>query len=156
MILLITGSSIEPALFHAGCRPTLYVGLFQHLYLTLSQNGPPNTYILPCRNQSYNHIRKEKPNTHIWQCGNTSHIPIRKAEDSHPSTNVGKAQYLHLAMRGTTPPCQKALHLYLTSNVRKARHLYLTMQGTNPTCWKALHLHLTTNVRKDLHSHLIM
>ena len=28
MILLITGSSTEPTLFHAGCRPTLHVGIF--------------------------------------------------------------------------------------------------------------------------------
>ena len=35
LILLITGSSTDPTLFHAGCRPTLHVGL-QHLYLTLS------------------------------------------------------------------------------------------------------------------------
>ena len=27
MILLITGSSTEPALFHAGCRPIHHVGL---------------------------------------------------------------------------------------------------------------------------------
>ena len=45
MILLVTGSSTEPALFHAGCRPSLHVGLLQRLYITLSQNGPPNTYI---------------------------------------------------------------------------------------------------------------
>ena len=32
MILLITGSSTEPTLFHAGCRPTHHVGL--HLALT--------------------------------------------------------------------------------------------------------------------------
>ena len=45
MILLVTRSSIELALFHVGCRPSLHVGLFQCLYLTLSQNGPSNTYI---------------------------------------------------------------------------------------------------------------
>ena len=45
MILVITGISTEPALFHVGCRPSLHVGLLQRLYLTLSQNGPPNTYI---------------------------------------------------------------------------------------------------------------
>ena len=39
MILLVTGSSTELALFHASCRPSLLVGLLQHLYLTLSQNG---------------------------------------------------------------------------------------------------------------------
>ena len=27
MILLVTGSSTEPALFHVGCRPTHHVGL---------------------------------------------------------------------------------------------------------------------------------
>ena len=27
MILLVTGSSTEPALFHAGCRPSLHVGI---------------------------------------------------------------------------------------------------------------------------------
>ena len=35
-ILLVIGSSTEPALFHAGCRPRLQVGILQHLYLTLS------------------------------------------------------------------------------------------------------------------------
>ena len=45
MILLVTGSSTEPALFHARYRPSLHVGLLQHLYLTLSHNGPPNIYI---------------------------------------------------------------------------------------------------------------
>ena len=29
MILLITRSSIEPTLFHAGCRPSLHVGLYR-------------------------------------------------------------------------------------------------------------------------------
>ena len=49
---------------------------------------------------------------------------------------IRKAQHLHLAMWGTNPPCQKALHLHLTTNVRKDQHLYLTMQGTNPSCRK--------------------
>ena len=47
-ILLVTGSSTEPTLFHAGCRPSLHVGLLlalisspklewtaQHLYLIM-------------------------------------------------------------------------------------------------------------------------
>ena len=46
----------------------------------------------------------ERPNTHIRQ-------PM-----------IGKAQHLHLAMQGTNPPCQKALHLHLTTNVRKTQH----------------------------------
>ena len=45
MILLVTGSSTEPTLFHASCRSSLHVGLLHCLYLTLSQNGLPNTYI---------------------------------------------------------------------------------------------------------------
>ena len=36
LILLVIGSSIDPTLFHAGCRPSLHVGLLQLLYLTLS------------------------------------------------------------------------------------------------------------------------
>ena len=126
MILLVTGSSTDPTLFHASCRSGLHVGLLRRLYLTLSQNGLPSTYIWSCRNQSYNHIRKETPNTHIWPCGNTSHNPVRKAQHSHPSTNVGMAQHIHSTMRGTNPPCRKALHLYLTTNVRKSQHLYST------------------------------
>ena len=47
MILLITGSSTKPPLFHAGCRPSLHLGLLQCLYLTLSNNGSPSTYIWP-------------------------------------------------------------------------------------------------------------
>ena len=47
MILLVTRSSIELSLFHAGCRPSLHVGILLRLYLTLSQNGLPNTYIWP-------------------------------------------------------------------------------------------------------------
>ena len=36
-ILLVIGSSIEPSLFHVGCRPSLQVGLhlLQYLYLTM-------------------------------------------------------------------------------------------------------------------------
>ena len=36
-ILLVTGSSIEPSLFHTSCRPSLHVAihLLQHLYLTM-------------------------------------------------------------------------------------------------------------------------
>ena len=31
MILFVTGSSTEPAPFHASCRPSLHVGLLQHI-----------------------------------------------------------------------------------------------------------------------------
>ena len=136
LILLVIGSSTEPTLFHVGCRPSLHVGLFQHLYLTLSQNVPPSTYNLLCRNQSYNH------STHISPCGNTSHNPIRNFQHSH------------LTMRGTN----------LVIYVRKAQHLHSTMRGTNPTymlkgictyiwsCRNQSYNHL----RMALHLHLIM
>ena len=41
-ILLLIGISTEPALFHAGCRPSLHVGLhlIQHLYLTMGGTHP--------------------------------------------------------------------------------------------------------------------
>ena len=59
-------------------------------------------------------------------------------------------------MRGTNPPCRKALHLHLTTNVRKDQHLYSTMQGTNPSCWKGSALTSDNKCQKGLHSHLIM
>ena len=37
MILLVTGSSTEPALFHDGCRPSHHVGL--HPTLTFDHVG---------------------------------------------------------------------------------------------------------------------
>ena len=55
MILLVTGSSTEPTLFHAGYRPILLVGILQRLYLTLSQNGQHShptmrgTHPTPCQ-----------------------------------------------------------------------------------------------------------
>ena len=76
-ILLVTGISTEPTLFHVGCRPTLHVGI-HHLYLTLSQNGPPNSYIWPHLVRkarpalTSNLILSERPSTHIWPCVNTS------------------------------------------------------------------------------------
>ena len=41
---------------------------------------------------------------------------------------IEMAQHLHLDMRGTNPPCQKALHLHLTTNVRK----YLALTSIQP------------------------
>ena len=51
--------------------------------LTSNHVGTPPTTLL------------EMPSTHI------------------PQPMIEKAQHLHLAMRGTNPPCQKALHLHL-------------------------------------------
>ena len=77
-ILLVIGSSIEPTLFHVGCRPSLHVGIhhLQHLYLTKSkrpsqhlhltmwgkhpppcQTGTPNTYIWPWEEHLHHHVR---------------------------------------------------------------------------------------------------
>ena len=65
-ILLIIGSSTEPALFHAGCRPSLHVGLhlLQHLYLTQSERPTQHLHLTmggthppPCQ--------KGTPNAHI-------------------------------------------------------------------------------------------
>ena len=47
--------------------------------------------------------------------------------------------------------CQKGPALTsVQPMIRKSQHLHLAMRGTNPPCQKSLHLHLTTNVRKDL------
>ena len=149
MILLITGSSTEPSLFHASCRPTLHVGLFHRLYLTLSQNGLPNTYIWSCRNQSYNNIRKEMPNTHIWPCGNTSHNPVKKAQHSHPFT-----QWLERPNTYTWPCEEPILH-----SKRRCTYIWQPMSERLSTYIRpckepilhakmALHLHLITNVKR--------
>ena len=131
--------------------------------MTLSQNGPPSTYIWSCRNQSYNHIRKscpaltsnyvgmhpttlsERPSNHIWQpMSERLSTYIRPCEEP----------ILH---------AKRALHLHLITNVKKAQHLHSTMQGTNPPCQKgsALTSDYCRNqcyncLRMALHSHLIM
>ena len=72
MILLVIGSSIEPALFHAGFRPSLYVGLRPTLIsdLLVSMARPALTFDLLVRKAhpaltsdhvvNYNHIRKSQ------------------------------------------------------------------------------------------------
>ena len=127
LILLIIGSSIEPAIFHASCRHSLHVGLFQHLYLTLSQNVLPNTYIWSCRNQSYNHIRKTCPTL------TSNHV------GAHPTTLSERAS-IHIWQ-----PMSERLSIYIWPCEEPILHAE-----------RDLHLHLKTNVRKDLPSHLIM
>ena len=63
--------------FHVGCRPSLHVGLLQCLYMTLSQNGPPNTHIWPCGNQCHNPVRKAQ-NSHLTHVKNQSNIHVKK------------------------------------------------------------------------------
>ena len=88
-----------PALIsdHVGTNPII-ISERQFPALTSNHVGTPPTTL------------SERPNTHI-------HQPM-----------IGKAQHLHLAMQGTNPPFQKALRLHLTTNVRKAQHLHLFNQ----------------------------
>ena len=72
MILLVTWSSTEPALFHAGCRPSHHVGLFPALTSHLLVKKA-------CLALTYDHIgtnpiiTSERPSTHIHQHDRTSH-----------------------------------------------------------------------------------
>ena len=80
MILLVTGSSIEPTIFHASHRASLHVGLLQHLYLTYSL---------------------ERHNTHIHRRWNTScsqwwkNFILSSRKKSHPSHNDGIFPYFY-------------------------------------------------------------
>ena len=172
-ILLIIGSSIEPTLFHASCRPSLHVGLFQHLYLTLSQNDPPNTYIWSCRNQSNSNIRKacptltsnhvgthpttlsKRPITHIWQLMlERTNTYIRPSEEPIlPTCRKGSA--LISDHVGTNP---------IIILERHAQHSHLTMWELIPQpCQKGLALtydhernQSSIHVKRALHLHLTM
>ena len=57
MILLIIGSSIEPALFHVGCRPTHHVGLRPALtsVLLVRKARPTLTSDLLVKNAQHSH-----------------------------------------------------------------------------------------------------
>ena len=97
-ILLVIGSSTEPALFHVGCRPNLHVGLhlLQHLYLTMGGTHPttmskwPSTYI-----QSWEE--------HIPQPYKKGLALISNHGRNTSCNHVGKALHLHLTMGGTYP-----------------------------------------------------
>ena len=79
MILLVTGSSAEPALFHAGCRPSHQVGLRPALTsaLLVRKARPTLTSDLLVRKEfptlTSDHIgtnpiiTSERPSTHIHQ-----------------------------------------------------------------------------------------
>ena len=138
MILLVTGSSTDPAIFHAGCRPIQHVGLrptltFDHVgtnpIIISERKLPALTYDHVV---TYPTILSERPNTYIW------------------STNERrKAQHLHLGMQGTNPPCQKAptfisdqpmieerhnTYIWSTHDQRKALHLHLTHTRNQSIC----------------------
>ena len=86
LVILIIGSSTEPSLFHAGCRPSLHVGLhfLQCLYSTMG--GP-----------TYHHVGKACPPLISDHGRNTSSIHVRMARPSLTSDHG----------RPILPPCQK-------------------------------------------------
>ena len=149
MILLVTRSSTKPGRFHVGCRPRLHIGLLQRLYPTLSQNGPPNTYIWSCRNQNYNHIRKacptltsdhvgthpttlsERPSTHIWPCEEQIQHTCQKGSAltfNHARNQSNIHVQKGYALTSAHARNQSSMH------VRRDLHLHLHMWGTNPVC----------------------
>ena len=99
LILLVTRISIEPTLFHDGCRPSLQVGLLllQHLYLTMGGTHPINhvrkaqhLYLTMGGTHPINHVRK-------------SHHLYLTMGRTHPINHVRKEQHLYLTMGGTHP-----------------------------------------------------
>ena len=88
MILLITGSSTELALFHAGCRPSPHVGLLQHLYLTYSSKRH-STHIHP----GWNHILAQQWKIYV--------LPSKPKP--HPTHNDGIFLYFHLGWNHILP-----------------------------------------------------
>ena len=112
MILLVTGSSTEPALFHAGCRPSLHVGIYLlwHLYLTTCQKGPPltsdhgrNTFTTMLeRNLQHSHLTMggthpramlERFNTYIWPWEEQIQEPCQKGPAITFTSMIGHTYY---------------------------------------------------------------
>ena len=130
IILLVTGSSIEPALFHAGCRPSPHVGLPQHLYLAYSS---------------------ERHSTHIHSGWNTSCSQWWKS-----SALPSRLEHILLTMMEYFPTfIQARTHPAHNDEILSSRleHILFTMMkyfytyihpGGNTSCsqwWKGLHLH---------------
>ena len=104
MILLIIGISTKPTLFHAGCRPSLHVGLCpaltsdllvrkEHPTLTYDHVGTnpiiiserPSTHIHQRdRNSKYYHLWKGSTLTTTNMIGTQTTIIYGKAQHSHP------------------------------------------------------------------------
>ena len=86
MILLVTGSSIELALFHAGCRPSLHVGLhlLQQLYLTMGGTHPTSMSERPAQHWhltmrgTHPTYMSERICTYIWPCEEHIHHTCQK------------------------------------------------------------------------------
>ena len=91
MILLVTGSSTEPTLFHVGCRPSLHVGLLQHLYLINTWSKKGSSFL------SGQHMIEDRYCTYIWSTHDwrkarptlTSDLLFRKARLALTSDHVG-------------------------------------------------------------------
>ena len=150
-ILLVIRISTDPTLFHVGCRPTLHVGL-QHLYLTLSQNGPPISYIWPHLVRkarpalTSDLILSERPSTHIWPHHVKKAHPTLTYDfimSERPNTHI-QPHYARKSIPRLTsdlimskrikthiwPHCVRKAHPVLISyHVRKDLHLHLTMGG---------------------------
>ena len=114
--LLAIGSSSDLALFHAGCRPSLHVGLhlLQHLYPTMG--GP-----------AYHHVRKD---LHLHPTmGGLAYHHVRKALRLHPTMggptfhHVGKA-YVYLCLLESSLPLGGNLNLKNTKLLSKVLKLH--------------------------------
>ena len=101
MILLVTRSSTEPALFHVVCKPSLHVGIFPALIsdLLVRKAHPALTsdHVV-----NYNHIRKAQ---HLY-LSTWEHIPqshqkgsalISEYVGTHPSVTSERLLHLHLS-----------------------------------------------------------
>ena len=129
MILLVTGSSTEPTLFHAGCKPSLHVGLLQCLYLTLSQNGLPSTYIWPWEEHIQHYVRKARQAlTFDYERNQSSHI-CQKGLALTSSGMIGHTIYY--PRKGSTLIFDHVRNQSILY-IKRALHLHSTMQGTNP------------------------
>ena len=76
MILLVTGSSTEPTPFHVGCRPSLHVGLLQHLYLINTWSKKGSSFL------SDQHMIKERLQ-HLYLINMWSNIDTALTSDQH-------------------------------------------------------------------------
>ena len=116
-ILPVTGSSIEPSIFHVGCRHSLHVGLhcLQHIYLTMELT------------------MSERPAQHL-------HLTMG---GTHPRTMLERHdQHSHLTMGGTHPkPMSERPNTHIRPHlVRKALHLHSTSSWQKGSALTSYHV----------------
>ena len=128
MILLITGISIEPALFHAGCRPNHHVGIFPALTSNLLIRKACPT-LTSNQVETYNHIRKaQHSHSPAWQ---DITIIYEKASALvfdllvikayfHPGKNTSYSQWWNISILSSR------LESHLAHSDRIFLHLHLT------------------------------